>query len=46
MKRVKVQDFETGYQYDLQKKQVRKASKTQRIAKQHKHNLWTAKEEV
>lgn len=44
MKRVKVQDFETGYQYDLQKKQVRKASKTQRAAKQGKHNLWTVEE--
>lgn len=46
MKRVKVQDYDTGYQYEQQKKQIRKASKIQRTAKQGKHNLWATKEEM
>ena len=45
MKRIKVQDFETGYQYEQQKKEVRKASKVTRSARKGKHSLWAVLED-
>lgn len=44
MKRVKLQDYESGYQYDRMKKQVRKQQHEQRVARQNKHTLWVTKE--